>query len=79
MVEDFIKKRFSADNRWLSGNCLWFSLILKKRFPGGRIYYLPVSGHFVYKYRGKYYDWTGEVYPTEKKVLLSYIKRTDTN
>ena len=76
-VVKFIKNRFRQEDQWLSGNCLWFSLILKKRFPGGRIYYLPVPGHFIYKYKGKFYDWTGEIVPVEKMILFSKLKEVD--
>lgn len=83
-VEQFIRRRFRGDNNWLSGNCLWFSLILKKRFPGGRIYYLPIQGHFVYMYHGEYYDWCGKTIKAgnrslETKRLLSSIKKDDPN
>ena len=68
LVEDFIDRRFrhdSANLHWLNGNCLWFAIILQTRFPGGEIFYLPVPGHFVYKYDGKFYDWHGIIKPFE--------------
>ena len=76
-VEEFIKRRFSDDCNWTNGNCLWFALILKKRFPKAKIFYLPVDGHFVVKYKHKYYDWTGEIKLTEKAYKLSKIKKED--
>lgn len=60
-IETFIKKRFPSDCNWLDGNCYYFAVILKTRFPGGQIYYDVVDGHFIFKYCNKYYDWSGEV------------------
>ena len=60
-ILDFIQRRFSKDCKWLAGNCYYFSLILKDRFPKGTIYYDVIRGHFVFKYEDKYYDWTGVV------------------
>lgn len=60
-VLDFIKKRFPNDCNWLNGNCYYFSQILKSRFPSGDICYDVINGHFVFKYKSKYYDWYGEV------------------
>lgn len=62
-VIEFIKRRFKTDCNWLSGNCYYFALILQDRFPGGKILYDVINGHFVYWYNGSYYDWTGKVNP----------------
>lgn len=62
-VLGFIQHRFTKDCDWVSGNCYYFALILKDRFPGGIVYYDVIDGHFVYLYKGKYYDWTGIVEP----------------
>lgn len=43
----------------MNGNCYYFAIILKDRFPEGKIYYDDVYGHFVFKYNEKLYDWTG--------------------
>jgi len=75
-VVTFINNRFKNE-KWLDGNCLWFALILRWRFPGGKIYYLPIIGHFIYKYKKHFYDWSGEYFPDEKPVSLSSIKRND--
>ena len=56
----FIQKRFSQNCNWLDGNCFYFALILEKRF-GGRIFYDVINGHFVTKFDGVFYDWTGVV------------------
>lgn len=60
-VLEFISRRFKADCNWLNGNCYYFALILNNRFPGGTIYYDVIYGHFIYQYKGKYYDWSGEI------------------
>ena len=59
-IEDFIHRRFPSDeNNWTQGNCWYFAKILETRFPGGKIMYEPIDGHFLYLYKGKYYDWNG--------------------
>ena len=67
-IVEFIRRRFSADCKWVDGNCYYFALILKDRFPGGAIYYDVINGHFIYLYNGQYYDWTGLVTATGKLV-----------
>ena len=62
-VLEFIRRRFKSDCNWLNGNCYYFALILDDRFPGGTIYYDVIYGHFIYQYKGKYYDWSGETNP----------------
>ena len=58
-ILEFIQRRFDKDCNWVDGNCYYFALILKDRFPDGKIYYDVVYGHFIFKYQNKYYDWTG--------------------
>lgn len=60
-VLEFINRRFKKDCNWLDGNCYYFAVILNDRFPGGRILYDVVNGHFIYCYLEKNYDWTGIV------------------
>lgn len=60
-ILDFINRRFKKDCDWLTGNCYYFALILKDRFPEGIIYYDVINGHFMFVYEGGLYDWTGEV------------------
>lgn len=62
-IQEFIQRRFQSDCNWLNGNCYYFSLILKDRFPGGLIYYDVIDGHFIFKYLERYYDWSGEIHP----------------
>lgn len=58
-IEDFIRRRFPEEAKWTEGNCYYFAKILEIRFPGGKIMYEPVEGHFLYLYKGKYYDHGG--------------------
>ena len=60
-VLDFINRRFSEDCDWLTGNCYYFALILKDRFPAGEIYYDTIVGHFVFQLDNINYDWSGVV------------------
>lgn len=76
-IEDFINRRFKTDCNWLDGNCYYFALILKDRFPGGAIYYDVVYGHFVYCINGRYFDWSGEITPKGKLVEWESIDKYD--
>lgn len=71
-IIEFIYRRFKIDCNWLDGNCYYFAVILKDRFPSGLIYYDVISGHFVFKYENSYYDWTGEISPS--KVVVEWNK-----
>ena len=70
-VLKFIHKRFYCDCNWLSGNCYYFAVILKDRFPQGEIYYDVIHGHFVFKYQGYFYDWSG-LYHSNDTNLISW-------
>lgn len=59
IVLEFIERRFSNDCNWTTGNCYYFALILKDRFPKGKVFYDVIYGHFVFEYCEKLYDWTG--------------------
>ena len=69
-VLEFIHRRFKTDCDWLCGNCYYFALILKAKFPRGRIYYDPIDGHFIFLYREHFYDWSGIVTPSDKVIPL---------
>lgn len=58
-VLEFIQRRFKNDCNWLDGNCYYFTIILKDRFPDGKIFYDVINGHFVFKYQDELYDWNG--------------------
>lgn len=60
-ILEFIYRRFKTNCKWTDGNCYYFALILKDRFPKGSIYYDVINGHFVFWFEGKFYDWTGIV------------------
>lgn len=58
-IIQFINKRFKNDCDWTNGNCYYFAVILKDRFPEGNIFYDVVCGHFVFEYNNQFYDWSG--------------------
>lgn len=58
-VLEFIQRRFKIDCKWTDGNCYYFAVILKDRFPEGKIFYDVIWGHFIFEYLGRFYDWTG--------------------
>lgn len=60
-ILDFIKRRWTRDSNWTNGNCMWFAIILKLRFPEVEVCYLPIPGHFVVEFNKEYFDWTGQV------------------
>ena len=70
-VLEFIQRRFESDCNWMTGNCYYFAVILKDRFPEGRIYYDVIYGHFIFQYQDKYYDWTG-IYKTTDGILAAW-------
>ena len=56
-------KEYEKDNvlvkTFTEGFCYYFALILKSRFPEGKIYYY-FPEHFVFKYQDRLYDITGD-------------------
>lgn len=69
-VTEFIKRRFPDDCSWTTGNCYFFAVILKARFPKGEIYYDVVDGHFVFKLNGTFYDHTGLIFVSTSNIVL---------
>lgn len=59
-VLNFINKRFPVDCDWTNGNCYYFALMLKDRFPNGDIVYDLIEGHFLFRYKGVLYDYNGK-------------------
>ncbi|MDD3172153.1 MAG: hypothetical protein PHF63_00540 [Herbinix sp.] len=53
--------KVSIESIFLYGNCYHFSLILSQLYPGGKIMYDQMDGHFIYKYFNSYYDITGKI------------------
>lgn len=77
-VLEFINRRWgNSGDTFLYGNCYWFARILMSRFFYLSIYYLPVEGHFVAGFGGRYFDVTGEVTTNNPILALSEIKSTD--
>ena len=82
-VLEFIRRRFKDNCKWIDGNCYYFAVILKDRFPEGKIHYDVINGHFVFGYehfgyqhksRGwSFYDWKGFVDPNSC-VLVEWDK-----
>ena len=70
-VLEFIRKRFPDDFNWTNGNCYYFAIILKTRFPEGKIYYDIINGHFVFMYNNLYYDYVGSYYEYQD-ILISW-------
>lgn len=62
-IIEFTKRRFPIDNHWIDGNCFFYAQILKSVWADGIIFYDVHNGHFIFKYNGKYYDWTGIIEP----------------
>ena len=59
-IRKFIYNRFPYDNNWLDGNCYYFAIILKERFPEGKIIYDVSDGHFLVRIEDVYFDWVGD-------------------
>lgn len=73
-VLEFIERRFSStDAHWQDGNCYYFAIILKERFPKGKIIYDPIANHFIFRYRGKLYDSKG-LDREERECLIAWDK-----
>lgn len=73
MVLDFIRRRFPSDCQWTSGNCYYFAVILKARFPCAVIFYDVIYGHFIVRIGKMYYDHKGVVDMTNR-VLVEWDK-----
>ena len=59
-IRKFIYNRFPYDNNWLDGNCYYFAVILKARYPEAIIVYDVANGHFLVKIEDIYFDWVGD-------------------
>ena len=59
-IRKFIYNRFPYDNNWLDGNCYYFAIILKERFPESIIVYDISDGHFLVRIEDVYFDWVGD-------------------
>lgn len=78
MILEFIKRRFDIDCHWTDGNCYYFAVILKERFPEVNIFYMPIRGHFVVRdSEGNYYDFNGLVDMDEEPLSLDYLENEE--
>lgn len=77
MVEKFIKERFNTNCNWLDGNCYYFAIILKARFPQAIILYDVINGHFVADIDNELYDWSGKISNNSKYVIWDQIDNYD--
>lgn len=60
-----------TDNNWTTGNCYYFSLILKDRF-NGEIYYDTIQGHFCVKIEESFYDYNGVYNPIKNDATIKW-------
>lgn len=56
-----MNKQHVLENTFTKGYCYYFAIIMQTRFPGGKIMYDSDYAHFVYQYKNKLYDITGNV------------------
>lgn len=77
-ILEFIYRRFNEDCHWTDGNCYYFAVILKARFPNGEIWYDTVDGHFIFKVENSFYDWNGTCLQYEiDDRLLEHVYKWD--
>lgn len=76
-IVDFIKRRFTKDCNWTTGNCYYFALILHDRFPESKIIYDPIEGHFMILYNNKAYDYLGSHKVPKEYYFLDDLKEND--
>lgn len=70
-VLEFIQRRFKNNCNWVDGNCYYFAIILKDRFPEGKIFYDICAGHFTFHYENQFYDWTG-IYECKEDYIIPW-------
>ena len=68
IILNFIRQ-FTNNGKWdqviesfTCGNCYYFALILKNRFPEGEIIYNAVENHFAYQLDQNAYDISGTIH-----------------
>lgn len=73
-VLEFIQRRFPQqfDCNWTTGNCYYFAQILLARFKWLKLYYAPISGHFVAGCSDRFYDWNGEWKPEGNDMPIAF-------
>lgn len=66
-IDVFIKRfkegfnKQALEDAFTNGNCYHFAVILSELYDEGDIVYDEIDGHFMFRYKDKYYDITGEV------------------
>ena len=65
-VEKFINKfkylnPSAAEDLFLYGDCYYFAIILKERFPEAIIKYMVIKNHFIADIDGRLYDIRGDI------------------
>ena len=66
IVENFINKfkhlhSTEAEDLFLYGDCYYFAIIIKERFPNAVIKYLIIDNHFITEINGRLYDIRGDI------------------
>lgn len=78
MVENFINKFKSlhpsaAEDLFLYGDCYYFAIILKERFPDAIIKYLLIDNHFIVEINEQLYDIRGDItYIVDTNQLINW-------
>lgn len=76
-IRNFIYNRFPYDNNWVNKNCYYFAIILKERFPEGKIVYSISDNNFLVKIEDLYFDWFGDHIfskETQEKYFIEWDK-----
>lgn len=58
-IEQFAQGNPILIEKFTQGYCYYFAVMLKARFPGGKIFYHPIQGHFYTEIEGLLYDIRG--------------------
>ena len=56
-----VNKEKELEDVFLNGNCYYFSIILKHRFPNMHIVYSQIDNHFMCLYDNRIYDIRGDI------------------
>lgn len=65
-IKEFQKFGISVYRCFLEGNCYYFYVILKSRFPQAHPYYVPEECHVITEIDGVFFDITGKI--SEKRL-----------
>lgn len=56
-----VNKEKELEDVFLNGNCYYFAIILKHRFPNMHIVYSQIDNHFMCLYDNRIYDIRGDI------------------